>query len=656
MATTQDVRELPCMFARIENDELVTHPKEPTVRYGGSPDAWDFFTKPIRDTFGGDWVYLIPPAPILYGPLITLWQRVERLSPLEEWNVWDGGKYPLEILPAEQGTFIYVFLVPLNDYFRLTGARDRLTELRLNAISSRAADSPSKGAQPSRFAAEQKRRPLAIGRPKNSSFYPIPISLLYPPFARFKKDLTSGPIEPDISPLAYKWCRELSDFLPKERYREAVFHSLLSELLGHRISKKHFSGYTTDGGIDLEFIELFGIPLLAEIKAETTCGSSDAYFEAALYHLEAIRTILLDSSLAGAWRKSRMPSIVIIHNGPNIQVLGAVCLAEPYIEVLSPSLPLYFNEYDAQAMENLIRFMGGLRRLFRSILTVYEKKSTVEPVRASQVKFPCPSSYQPINSDTESSFETSTAADVEISAQANTQSMIGPSTGFSDGSVVSLGASIDSITDAVANFSIDTGSSQSNHNLSSQSSTESRTAIPFTYVDRIDSVRLVFGARTATAERIIVKFGYGHYGVDAHRAAAKAGLAPALLAFSELEGGWWMVVMEYLDSGFQSCAKFGVLEKACRTIIVESMAKFTALGYVHGDLRASNVLVRKLEGQWECRFIDFDWAGRENQVTYPLGVYCTSGLYRPLTHMDGLPITAEHDRQTMFNMLAERTG
>ncbi|KAF5347362.1 hypothetical protein D9757_015170 [Collybiopsis confluens] len=611
MCGTADARELSFMFARIEKNNLTAHANEHTVRYGGSASAWDFFTKPIRDAFGGDWAYLIPPVPIKYGPLGTLWQRVaemcrERSSSVEEWNVWDGGKYPLEVLPAEQGTFIYVFVVPLSDYL-LTETRDHLTQLRINTISSRVADSPSKGAQPSRFAAKQKRRPLAIGRPKNSSFYPIPISLLNPDFARFKKDLISAPIEPDLSPLAYKWCRELSEFFPKERSREA---------------------------------------------AETTCGSSDAVLEAALYHLEALRAILPDDRLTGAWRRSRIPSIIIIHNGPNIQVLGAVCLAEPYIEVLSPSLPLYFNEYDAQAMESLIRFMGALRRLFRSLLTTYEKNSVVEPIRTSQIKFPYPSSYQPINSDPESSFETSTAA-VETSAQGNAR--IETSTGFSDGSFVSLGASIDSITESVTKLSIEASSSQSNNDLGSQSRTESSTAIPFSYVDRIDPLRLVFGARTATTERLIVKFGYGHYGVDAHRAAAKAGLAPALLGFSKLEGGWWMVVMECLDSGFRSCAKYKFLEQACRTIIEESMAKFTALGYVHGNLRASNVLVRKLEGQWECRLIDFDWAGRENQVTYPLGVYCTSGLYRPLTHMDGLPITVDHDRQTIFNVLAERT-
>lgn len=44
-----------------------------------------------------------------------------------------------------------------------------------------------------------------------------------------------------------------------------------------------------------------------------------------------------------------------------------VDLVELYVEPLSPSLPLYFNEYDKVSMENLLRFMAALRRLFRSL-------------------------------------------------------------------------------------------------------------------------------------------------------------------------------------------------------------------------------------------------------------------------------------------------
>ena len=57
---------------------------------------------------------------------------------------------------------------------------------------------------------------------------------------------------------------------------------------------------------------------------------------------------------------------------PNIQALGAVYLSHQYVQVLSPSLPLYFNELDAHSMQNLLRFKTALRRLFRSLCTIYE--------------------------------------------------------------------------------------------------------------------------------------------------------------------------------------------------------------------------------------------------------------------------------------------
>jgi len=44
---------------------------------------------------------------------------------------------------------------------------------------------------------------------------------------------------------------------------------------------------------------------------------------------------------------------------------------------------------------------------------------------------------------------------------------------------------------------------------------------------------------------------------------------------------------------------------------------------------------------WECRLIDYDWAGREGDAIYPLGVYCNDAVWRPEKYMDGKPITAQ---------------
>ncbi|KAF5356509.1 hypothetical protein D9757_014229 [Collybiopsis confluens] len=184
------------------------------------------------------------------------------------------------------------------------------------------------------------------------------------------------------------------------------------------------------------------------------------------------------------------------------------------------------------------------------------------------------------------------------------------------------------------------------------SSLVAKNKVHFRYTERVDPIRLVFTACTAKGEDIIIKFGYGRYGLEAHTKAAAAGLAPAVLGFSWIPGGWWIVAMELLDKGFEPCLKSNV-NRYCKLVIRSSIHIFHELGFVHGDLRASNVLVRKHGHQWECRLIDFNWAGLAGQVRYPYGVYHTNNMYRPLKYMDKLPITVQHNRWTLDNMLSE---
>lgn len=431
-----------------------------------------------------------------------------------------------------------------------------------------------------------------MGRPKNNDFYPIPISLFHAEFASFKEDLVSGPVDQALSPLAHKWVKELSSFFDSEGKRESKFHELLTELFGHQVSKQKLGSFTTDGGVS--FLGLGVKPVAVEIKNETTLGSSDALWEIVLYDLEGVRLILENETYKGDWRKTRIPSVLIVHNGkpfcagfkshsmmytgPNVQALGAVYLSKQYVEVLSPSLPLYFNEYDSPAMCTLIRFLTALRRLFNSLCDIYKNPNDYA-VETSQVDFPYPRSYQ--------SFP---------------------------GSLVQ-----------------------------------------FTYVKRISTIRLVFTARAQDDKIIIVKFGIGHYGVEAHQAAAKAGLAPALLDHSQLAGGWWMVVMEPLQDGFKPCDEFDTLDKSCQEVITETLRRFHDLGFVHGDLRDTNVFVRLYQDQWESQIIDYDWAGKEGDVVYPIGVYINDFVWRPKRYMDGDKITSEHDDKTLEEFLSRRT-
>jgi hypothetical protein len=183
--------------------------------------------------------------------------------------------------------------------------------------------------------------------------------------------------------------------------------------------------------------------------------------------------------------------------------------------------------------------------------------------------------------------------------------------------------------------------------------------IQFTYIERFSQIRLVFAARTVDeGKNIVVKFEYGQYGAEAHRAAAESGLALALLSYSKLAGDMWMVVMDVLEDGYSACNELHDLVPSCKETIGQSVHRLHMLGFVHGDLRDTNVFVRekKKEGQWDCQLIDYDWAGRKEEVRYPTGVYSSNVVWRPERYMDGQVITYEHDERTMEEFPMRRTA
>ncbi|KAJ3887214.1 hypothetical protein GG344DRAFT_80954 [Lentinula edodes] len=571
-ATAAASRELNYMFANIEDNKLVEDPDDPMFDYGGPGDNFTSFITPIRKQrpqIHRKWVLLVPEIPIIYAPDETLWDRVAECPPVEYktgyWRVWVSGPLPAPVPPIDPVS-ISVFIVPRSQYAQLNEARDKLTDLRVKNIFQRPQKAPSKGATASTFINDHKSNPIAIGRPKQDDFYHVPISLFHAEFAQFKEDIVSGALDQELSPLAYRWSKELSGFFEDENKRESKFHELLSDLLdGYKVVKKRIDSFETDGGIDpkdSDLPDLLVKPLLVEVKIEFTQGSCDAVFEIVLYDQEGVRHILSNDKYKGDWRKTRIPSVLVIHNGPNVQALGAVYLTDQYVEVLSPSLPLYFSD----PPESLPLSSQSLQ------------KPNEYAIESDQASFPYPRSYR-----------------------------------------------------------------------------SSGTTVKFTYIERVSQIRLVFTARTEGDQDIIVKFGYGPYGVEAHQAAAESGFAPALLSHSNLAGGWWMVVMENLESDFQPCDDFDILEPSCKDAITESVSKFHKMGFVHGDLRDTNVFVRRKQDRWQCQLIDYDWAGREGEVVYPIGVYSTHIVWRPELHLDGQLITFEHDNLTVNEFLRRRT-
>lgn len=167
--------------------------------------------------------------------------------------------------------------------------------------------------------------------------------------------------------------------------------------------------------------------------------------------------------------------------------------------------------------------------------------------------------------------------------------------------------------------------------------------IEFTYKERIEE-KLVFRVLVDGSVDLCVKFTQ-RYSKEAHETLAELGHAPQLQGFTSLPAGWTMVVMDFLpyEQLFQwpSSIERQNLVESVRNIVQKLHDK----GFVHGDIRDSNVLVKPKTSASDpdsVYLIDFDWAGKDQEVRYPARINTTS-VRRPSGVRDGELITKAHD-------------
>jgi hypothetical protein len=127
--------------------------------------------------------------------------------------------------------------------------------------------------------------------------------------------------------------------------------------------------------------------------------------------------------------------------------------------------------------------------------------------------------------------------------------------------------------------------------------------------------------------------------MEAHSICASMGFAPALTGFECVAGGWYMIVMDAITD------EFSLVDRPSASLYEPIKGRVVALhqqGYVHGDLRDTNLMVRR-NGAPEMMLFDFDWAGEIGKVRYPINVNRGPNLTRPDGAYDGELITVEHD-------------
>lgn len=166
------------------------------------------------------------------------------------------------------------------------------------------------------------------------------------------------------------------------------------------------------------------------------------------------------------------------------------------------------------------------------------------------------------------------------------------------------------------------------------------TSHAFEYAAFLDEDKLIFRGRDG-GDNICIKF-VRRYSKDAHLQCSSLGFAPTLRGFQPIPGGWYMVIMDYIDDTYEELADSRT-KASYITEIREKLESLHQVGYVHGDIRITNIMVKK-DGSPGIFLIDFDWAGVIGEVRYPMNVN-REGISRPQGARDGELIFANHDME-----------
>jgi hypothetical protein len=179
-----------------------------------------------------------------------------------------------------------------------------------------------------------------------------------------------------------------------------------------------------------------------------------------------------------------------------------------------------------------------------------------------------------------------------------------------------------------------------------------------TFQRRLEHDKLMFRAVDKTSRQLCVKFAYRQYGEDVHRMLIQNKMAPELFDVSRIDGGPTMIVMEMLDNSWQTLYNFAQMEprwenpsikSTIRERLEEIVTKLEEGGFVHGDFRANNIMIKSGEEE-SAMVVDFDWAGEDGKVHYPLYRNHT-GIQWPAEVASAICVS--HDRSMLETQWAE---
>ena len=169
----------------------------------------------------------------------------------------------------------------------------------------------------------------------------------------------------------------------------------------------------------------------------------------------------------------------------------------------------------------------------------------------------------------------------------------------------------------------------------------------FEYLSQLRKDKLLFCGAEGI-DKVCIKF-VRQYSKEAHLKCASLGFAPALRGFELIPGGWYLVVMDFIDDEYHDLKRSPAIA-SYETEVQEKVTSLHEAGFVHGDIRSVNIMVKKDDSPG-IMLIDFDWAGVMGEVRYPMNVNDVD-IRRPYGAYDDELITAEHDN-IMINYMFE---
>jgi hypothetical protein len=150
--------------------------------------------------------------------------------------------------------------------------------------------------------------------------------------------------------------------------------------------------------------------------------------------------------------------------------------------------------------------------------------------------------------------------------------------------------------------------------------------ISWTYIEPIfrhEQDRPIYKVRLNDERFAIAKFAT-RYCIEAHKLMSACQSTAELYGYLKLECGWYVIVMEYLETDKWMPLDTYTLpfikktEDDSQTVIknIEQAIKILhGADYIHGDLRPNNIFVNP--DTLKIKIVDWDWSGKINETHYP---------------------------------------